>query len=152
MQEMNTGHRAWEDKGEQRTTQRWGGADLTAASGFPLFNVAIHPSPKRVDWLRRLPHPWAVTACCIFLFSICHKMCPLHHPNNTADALAPHSFYLWRCHRRGTASSVRNAFIVRYTCYCIFVFGCIGLFVSGTVLHEKYTEWVFLSKGWADLR
>lgn len=37
-----------------------------------------------------------------FPFPICHKMCSLHHPNNT-DTLAIHSSCFWRCqHTRKT--------------------------------------------------
>lgn len=38
-----------------------------------------------------------------FPLPVCHKMCSLHHPNNTAaDTLATHSSCLWRCRRTRT--------------------------------------------------
>lgn len=43
------------------------------SSSFLCPNVVVNLRSKRIDWLHQLPHPRAVTACCIFPFQFVIK-------------------------------------------------------------------------------
>lgn len=60
----------------------------TAAASL---QARCHQSPSEKIWLTTPAAP-----SLYFLCPICHKMCPLHHPNNT-DALATRCPRFWCC-------------------------------------------------------
>lgn len=71
---------------------------LFGISATSRFSLCTSIQKSNYIWLTALAASSLSRHCLLYFpFAICHEMCPLHHPNNTMETLAPHSSCFWCC-------------------------------------------------------